>query len=98
MNIYFKPLPNKTLKPTRIIRKVFDENPDRTFSPPEIRDLIQDYIDKGLTVVKGKKLLVTAHTIIRVLMKQGFIERIQEDENTDPVYKRKSEEKGNNLF
>lgn len=77
------------VKPTRLIKMVFAENPDKTFSPPEIRDWILKFVAEGLTVVKGKRILTTAHTIIIGLLKQNYIEKIVEYEGADPEYKLK---------
>lgn len=84
----------RIVKPTQLIKKVFAENPNKTFSPPEIRDLILKFIEDGLTYVKGRKLLVTSHTILKGLVNQNYIDKIIENEGADPTYKLRQKEKG----
>ena len=76
------------IKPVQAVKKLFKENPDKKFTPPELRDSLKELKERGGLQHKGKNILTTTHTTLRVLQDQNYIERIVEGES-DPVYKLK---------
>ncbi len=85
-----KPTTNRRkLKAVQAAKKLFVENPNQEVSPPDLRDLLKELRESGELANKGKNLLVTSHTAIRVLLKQKFVEKIQENPEDDPTYKLK---------
>lgn len=88
--VFEKPTTNRRkLKAVQAAKKLFIENPNREVSPPDLRDLLKELRESGELANKGKNLLVTSHTAIRVLLKQKFVEKIQENPEDDPTYKLK---------
>ena len=77
---------DKGNRPVPIVRQLFKDNPDKEFSPPEVRDVLQALKDKGELVSTSPETLRTAHSALRSLNRQKFIERI-EREDKDAVYK-----------
>jgi len=74
------------LKPVQAVRKLFNENPNKIFSPPGIRDHLKKLKEGHELEHRGKSLLITAHTTLRVLLKQKEIEFIKKGQQ-DPVYR-----------
>ena len=73
------------IKPTPVIKKVFRENPDKQFSPGELRDMLKRLRQQKRLIVKSKDLLVTTHTVVRALLKQEFVIKIDKPDGI-PVY------------
>lgn len=78
----------KLIRPSQLIRKVFKENPYTEYSPGQLRDILKEVKKRGELVIRGKNLLVTTHTVIRMLRKNNFIERIEKSDGI-PVYRKK---------
>ena len=78
----------KKIKPVQAVKKLFKENPDKKFTPPELRDCLKELKERGGLQHKGKNILTTTHTTLRLLQDQNYIERIVEGVS-DPVYKLK---------
>ena len=77
--------PGKQLKPVEAAEKLFRNNPDDELTPPQLRNYLKQLKEHGELNHKGKNMLTTAHTVLKVLVKKGFVEKIQR-ENEDPVY------------
>ncbi len=71
-----------------IVKSIFTANPGERYTPPEIRDILKEFKDRGELISKSGSLLSTAHSAIRVLERQGYIEKIIEPD-ADPVYRLK---------
>jgi len=77
------------LKPSFALKNLFKSNPDKSFSPPELRNFLKELKDKGKLNHRGKDLLGTTHTTIKVLIEHNIIEKIKPTPESDPVYKLK---------
>lgn len=78
---------SKMVKPSQVFRKVFKDNPKKEYSPRELRDILTEVKKRGELITRSKDLLVTTHTILRILTKKKFIEKIPKSDGI-PVYKK----------
>jgi hypothetical protein len=73
------------LLPISVIKEYFNNHPEQEFSPPELRKILIDACNSGEVKIKGKNISSTNHVILRMLVDNGFIRKI-EREGTNPVY------------
>ena len=66
----------KLLRPVQVVKKLFKDNPDKIFTPPELRDQLQHLKNSGGLIHRGKNMLTTTHTTLRLLQEQNYIELI----------------------
>lgn len=78
---------SKMVKPSQVFRKVFKENPYKEYSPAQLRDILKEVKKRGELIIRSNNLLVTTHTILRILTKKKFIEKIPKSDGI-PVYKK----------
>ena len=74
------------LKTAQVIKQEFVNNPNKEFSPAELRDILLDYIKSGKVSTSAKNVLYAVHTALRALVSRGAITKIQLAER-DSVYK-----------
>lgn len=84
----------KRTRAVPIVKRIFAENQDTIYSPPDIRDVLQAYKNRGELMAKSQNTLSTAHSAIRVLVRQGFINRVIDLDGGDPTYRLTKKEKG----
>lgn len=78
---------SKLVKPSQVLRRIFKENPDKEYSPAQLRDILSEVKRRGELIMRSKNLLVTTHTILRILTKKKFIRKIDKSDGT-PVYQK----------
>ena len=80
-------LTNKMIKPVAALRRVFSQFPDREFIPAELNRVLEDYHSRKELVFRSNNIPRTTHTSLRVMLKSGFIVKIEKP-NGIPAYKK----------
>jgi len=70
------------------VKDYFLDNPERLITPAEIRDHLERLNKEGKVVINAKNILYAGHTVLRSLIKQSFVEKVQLP-GRDPSYKLK---------
>ena len=63
------------LGPTRAIKSLFVDNPSRNWTIPRLRDELVEMIENKLVITENSDVLGGAWTVVRTLVKQGFISK-----------------------
>jgi hypothetical protein len=77
----------------QVVRSLFRDNPDKEFSPGNVRDYLQPLIEQGKLKSETDEVIRIAHRTLRSLIRQNFVDKIKR-EGEYPVYKLKPKEKG----
>lgn len=59
-----------------VIKKMFDEDPQKDWTPPALRDELQKMRTKGLLKSKAKKLLSSVHLPLQRLVRNEYVKKI----------------------
>lgn len=88
----------KPKRPIKAIFELFRENPDKKYSPPDLRDELEYLKKQNLLLSDANNLLFVVHSCLRGLLKSGFIMKVVENDSVFYQYKRRPSEikKGNN--
>lgn len=74
-----------TQKPVQIFKELFSNSPDKQFDPAELRDVLKEKQSRNELLTNSNDLLSLTHTVLRVLSKSRYIEKIQHADK--PRYK-----------
>lgn len=78
---------NEAMKPTEALLKIFNDNPNKSWTPSELRDEFVKLKERNLLLTESKSLLSAIHTILQMHVKNGDI--IKDYSKNIPEYRRK---------
>ncbi|MDP8239259.1 MAG: hypothetical protein P9X24_09220 [Candidatus Hatepunaea meridiana] len=82
-----KPKAMKASNPMAVIKRFFDEQPNKNWSPVELRKILEDMNAKGNLKTKTKSMLWTIHGTLRPLADKGYI--VKSGKGKQITYKKK---------
>jgi len=86
MDLMLKDVKGK-LTSTEALKKLFEQYPDELFEATKLRDQIEWLSDNKLLKNKSDNLQGSTHSSLKVLLKQKYVKRIEQDGKT--YYKRR---------
>jgi hypothetical protein len=83
--IFAKESFNKKIKPTEAIMQLFNNDPNKAWTPSKLRDELLKLKSKGLLITESSDLQSTVHSILRLKVNNGTL--IKDSTKRIPTYR-----------